>query len=53
MLTDAFRAIVNKLFKENFNTIFMRNRKIYQNIKVMFGNNFCFLFLKSCFWEYK
>ena len=21
--------------------------------KVMFGNNFCFLFSKTCFWEYK
>ena len=23
------------------------------NTKVMFGNNFCFLFSKTCFWEYK
>ena len=21
--------------------------------KVMFGNSFCFLFSKTCFWEYK
>ena len=21
--------------------------------KVMFGNSFCFLFLKTCLWEYK
>ena len=24
-----------------------------QNYKVMFGNSFCFLFLKTCFGEYK
>ena len=24
-----------------------------QNYKVMFGNTFCFLFLKTCFGEYK
>ena len=24
-----------------------------QNYKVMFGNSFCFLFSKTCFWEYK
>ena len=22
-------------------------------IRVMFGNSFCFLFSKTCFWEYK
>ena len=27
------------------------NYQIYP--KVMFGNSFCFLFLKTCFWEYK
>ena len=25
----------------------------YKNTKVMFGNRFCFLFSKTCFWEYK
>ena len=25
----------------------------HQKIKVMFGNSFCFLFSKTCFWEYK
>ena len=26
---------------------------IHQHIQVMFGNSFCFLFSKTCFWEYK
>ena len=37
--------IVTKLFQK---TIIV----ILQN-KVMFGNNFYFLFSKTCFWEYK
>ena len=24
-----------------------------ERIKVMFGNSFCFLFSKTCFWKYK
>ena len=24
-----------------------------EKTKVMFGDKFCFLFLKTCFWEYK
>ena len=28
-------------------------KPIKKNTKVMFGNRFCFLFSKSCFWEYK
>ena len=24
-----------------------------KEVKVMFGNSFCFLFSKTCFWEYK
>ena len=31
LLIDVFRAFVNKLFKENFNTTFMKNIKRYQN----------------------
>ena len=27
--------------------------EIYIKLKVMFGNIFCFLFSKTCFWEYK
>ena len=30
----------------------MRKEK-KKTIKVMFGNSFCFLFLKTCFWKYK
>ena len=28
-------------------------RTIFLKYKVMFDNNFCFLFLETCFWEYK
>ena len=38
LLTSVVRAIINKSFKESFNTNFIGNRKSYQNI-----NNF-FLF---------
>ena len=30
MLTDVFREIVNKLYKENFNITFMKNIKNHQ-----------------------
>ena len=40
--------MVNNRFKENF----YEKRKKKKN-KVMFGNSFCFLFLKTCFSEYK
>ena len=34
-----------------FKKVFMEKEK--KKIKVMFGNSFCFLFLKTCFLEYK
>jgi len=36
MLIGAFRVIVNKLFEENFDTIFMEGKKNYQIITCFF-----------------
>ena len=37
--------------KEHKNNIF--KLKLICELKVMFGNSFCFLFSKTCFGEYK
>ena len=36
-------------FSYSITTPFMTGNKDYNT----FGNRFCFLFLKTCFWEYK
>lgn len=43
LLTSVIRAIINKSFQENFNIIFVENRKSCQNINLFFPflRNFC------------
>ena len=53
MLMDTFRKIVNELYSESFNTTIMEDIKRCKKKKVIFGNSFCFIFSKTCFWEYK
>ena len=36
--------------RENFDFIW---KLVFWKTKVIFGNIFCFLFSKTCFWEYK
>ena len=49
MLTDILRVFVSEYFRK----VFIRREKKKKTIKIMFGNNFCFLFSKTCFWEFK
>ena len=37
MLTSTLRTLVKNLIKENFNIIFIENKKIYQNINYFFS----------------
>ena len=47
MLKNALRVLINNLFQENFDIIFIKNEKNCQNIKDMFGNYFFPLFSVS------
>ena len=50
---------LNQKIKEYYCTCKLRVMSLvfffffFENIKVMFGNSFCFLFSKTYFWEYK
>ena len=49
-IVSRFTRIYGTQIKKTNNIL---NKNIDTNIKVMFGNRFCFLFFKTCFWDYK
>ena len=52
-MSDNFVSTRNTIYDHEMcnNTSF--NDLTMKEVKVMFGNSFCFLFSKTCFWEYK
>ena len=54
LLGVAKRATKNPTSRDNLSDLSqLKKSRDFLEAKVMFGNSFCFLFSKTCFWEYK